>query len=62
MDPAYPEWVPRQQLVSNDRVQQLGQAECDVGAVVGVRVKSSPLFEARQNLLNVTELVLDVRK
>lgn len=45
-DLAYPEWVPCQQLVSDDGVQQLGQAERDVGAVVGVGVKSSPLFEA----------------
>lgn len=62
MDPAYPEWVPCQQLMSDDRVQQLGQAERDVGVVVGVGVKSSPLLEARQNLLDVAELVLDVRK
>lgn len=45
VDPTYPEWVPCQQLMSDDRVQQLGQAERDVGVVVGVGVKSSPLFE-----------------
>lgn len=60
--PAYREGAPRQQLMSDDGVQQLGQAEGDVGVVVGVRVESSPLFETWQNLLDVAELVLDVGK
>lgn len=56
------EWVPGQELVSNDGVQQLGQTQRDVGIVVRVRVRASPLFKARQNIFNVAEIVLDVRK
>lgn len=48
--------------MSNDGVQQLRQAERDVGAVVSVRVRPSPFFKAGQNLFNITELILDIRK
>ena len=56
------QWVPRQHLMSNDRVQQLWQTQRDVGTVVRVRVRSSPFFKARQNLFNIAEVVLNVRK
>lgn len=45
-----------------DGVQQFRQTERYVGTVVRVRVRSSPFFKAGQNLLYITELVLDVRK
>lgn len=48
--------------MSYDGVQQFRQTERYVGTVVRVRVRSSPFFKAGQNLLYVTELVLDVRK
>lgn len=59
---AYLQGVPHQQLMSNDGVQQLWQTERDVSAVVGVSVGAPPLFKAGQNLLHVTELVLNVRE
>ncbi len=48
--------------MSDDGVQQLGQTQRDVGTVVRVGVRSSPFLKAGQNLLNIAELVLDVRK
>lgn len=59
---SYLEWVPGQELVSDDGVQQLGQTQRDVGVVVRVGVRASPLFKARQNIFDVAEIVLDVRK
>lgn len=44
----------------DDRRQQLGQAQRDVGAVVGVGVARSPLLKAGQDLPHVAEVVLDV--
>lgn len=59
---AYLQGVPHKQLMPNDGVQQLWQTERNVCAVVGVSVGTPPLFKAGQNLLNVTELVLNVRE
>lgn len=48
--------------MSNDGVQQLWQTERNVCTVVSVSVRTPPLFKAGQNLLNITELVLNVRE
>lgn len=48
--------------MSNDGVQQLGQTQRDVGIVVRVRVRPSPLFKSGQNLLHAGKVILDVRK
>lgn len=58
----YLQGVPHKQLMSNDGVQQLWQTERNVCIVVRVSVKTPPLFKAGQNLLNITELLLDVRE
>lgn len=58
----YLQGVPHKQLMSDDGVQQLWQTERNVCIVVRVSVRSPPLFKAGQNLLNVTELVLNIRE
>lgn len=56
----YLQGVPHKQLMSNDGVQQLWQTERNVCTVVRVSVGTPPLFKAGQNLLNITELVLNI--
>lgn len=58
----YLQGVPHKQLMSNDGVQQLWQTERNVCTLVRVSVKTPPLLKAGQNLLNVTELLLNVRE